>query len=157
MCSLEWQLELLHLLAELGYDWNHNRRRVHSCLCSSAIDHWHLVCGAWASYSFGTSQDWILQSSTEYHVQCLINDKLAFFYCRIGISDALHDHGFLVFGVKNFAEHELGEQVAPCNRHWRLKHHDKVFLVVRRQSENERLLQCAVDRVLDRPTVVLSL
>jgi len=59
--------------------------------------------------------------------------------------------------VENLAQHDLGNQVAARGGHWRLEHHDEVFLVEGRECEDERLLQRAVDWVLDRPAVVFLL
>ena len=59
--------------------------------------------------------------------------------------------------VENLTQHKLGEQVAARGGHWRLDHHDEVFLVEGREGEDERFLQSAVDWVLDRPAIVFLL
>ena len=63
----------------------------------------------------------------------------------------------MIFEVQNLFENNLGEQVAARGGHWRLEDHDEVFLVEGREGEVERLLQGAVDWVLDRPAVVFLL
>ena len=59
--------------------------------------------------------------------------------------------------VQYLTQHKLGEQITARGGHWRLDHHDEVFLVEGREGEDERLLQRTVDWVLDRPAIVFLL
>ena len=145
MHGLERKLEFLNIQAKFGHDRNHGYVKVTHTARNRACD------------SFRTGQDWILQFTAEDYVHWMIDDKVAFFYRRIGISDTLLYHGLLVLVIRDVTEDKFCEHVASRGSHRWLKHNHEVLLFVRGKTEDDWLLQCSVDWVFNRPALIFVL